>query len=212
MPAGNNWELIPNARFPLSHTHVLSRAILHSTATPSDPLCCVPCVESWVDDRRCPPGKPPCAFLAVALHLIPLATSSRFGEIPGGKGCGDNGSRFLYLTGVPIPRGLAAAAGLANYFLPLREPRRRQHADSFRSWLIGTDCESMRGASEDHVPCPCVCFVQPEHHCRRRRALPGPGQPSIMSMCQRRRWRLGASICSSPSLESPIWAVSPWRW
>lgn len=80
------WKRIPNARFPLVHTHVSSReysAFIHDTFRSS---CCVPSVESWVDDRRCPPGKPPCAFLAVALHPIPLATSSRFGEIPGGKG------------------------------------------------------------------------------------------------------------------------------
>lgn len=206
------WEVIPNARFPLSSmlpTHISPHGILHSPTTPSDPLVVLDLLDlgSTIDValRVSHPG----AFLAVALHPIPLATSSRFGEIPGGKGLGTDWSRFLYMTGVSIPHGLAhmGKRGIGQLLLHAPWSKTATKAASFRSWLIGSDSENMRGASECLVP---ECFVQvsaPPPSSSSARAS-RPGHPSVNDA----RTSRGAGGSWEPPyaaarVQSPIWAV-----
>lgn len=131
--------------------------------------CCGRSVESWVDDRRCPPLKPLCAFLAGGVAPYPLSDKQPFRRDSGREGLGTTGQRFLYMTGVSIPRGLARmgkTAELANNictFLSLREPRQRHMLACSARGLSVTTLRTCVGAPEDHVP---ECFVQAEHHHR----------------------------------------------
>lgn len=191
-----------------AHTCFSPRGILHSPTTPLDPLVALDLLDLGLTIDVALRVSHPGAFLAVALHPIPLATSSRFGEIPGGKGWGTDWSKFLYMTGVSIPRGLAhmGKRGIGQLLLHAPWSKTASKAGSFRSWLIGNDSENMRGASECLVP---ECFVQvsappPSSSARASR----PGHPSVIDA----RTSRGAGGSWEPPhpaarVQSPIWAV-----
>jgi hypothetical protein len=193
----NAARVIPNARFPhlSSPTYASSYAILHSTATPSDPLVAFRLLTlgSTIDVDL---GASHSARSWLwRWTLILLATSSRFGEIPGGNG----GAQLLE---VPLhDRGIDPSWSsphgqrrIGQLLLSLREPRRRHIDGLFRLWLIGNNCDNKHGASEDRVP---KCFVEPEHHRRRRSALPGLAMPPL-------RWPEAQATPGSLHMQQPV--------